>query len=151
LPEVSMPGVRLSANDALSDSAPAWGLNAFDRITAIEEPPPPAPQQRTGPAQLKAAPAVDKGGVSEGSQGPVISRTEPTYPVGAEKFNVSGRVEVRVTISETGRVKNAVAISGHLLLRDAAVQAARKWVFSPTTVNGVPVETHIVLTFDFKK
>jgi protein TonB len=92
---------------------------------------------------------VDKRGVSEGSQGSVIIKAEPTYPPGAEKFNASGPVEVRVTVSETGRVKNAVAISGHLLLRAAAVQAARRWVFTPTTVDGVPVQTQIVLTFDF--
>ncbi len=148
-PDVGPLEVRLSANNAQADSAPAWGLDAFDPITAIAEPPPPAPRPRTEPPPTAPAPSVDKRGVSEGSQGSVIIKAEPTYPPGAEKFNASGPVEVRVTVSETGRVKNAVAISGHLLLRAAAVQAARRWVFTPTTVDGVPVETQIVLTFDF--
>jgi protein TonB len=56
---------------------------------------------------------------------------------------------VRVTISVTGRVTKAIAISGHPLLRDAAVDAARRWVFEPTMVDGNPVETELVLTFDF--
>jgi TonB family protein len=151
LPEAHMPRVELAANNVYVAVTPAWGVEEFGHLTEIEELPPPALQPRTEPAQLKAAPSVDKRGVSEGAQGSVIIKAEPTYPPGAEKFNASGRVEVRVTISETGRVKNAVAISGHLLLRDAAVRAARKWVFTPTTVDGVPVETQIVLTFDFKK
>lgn len=148
LPEVNTAEVRLPTNDEHMVLAPAWGWDAFGRATAIEEPP-PAPQPRPEPASTAPAPAVAERGVSEGSQGSVITKAEPTYPKGAEKFNASGPVEVQVTISETGRVKNAVAISGHLLLRDAAAQAARRWVFTPMTVNGVPVETQIVLTFDF--
>jgi hypothetical protein len=46
-------------------------------------------------------------------------------------------------------VTEAKAISGHPLLRDAAVEAALKWVFKPTTVNGVPVKTSMVLHFIF--
>jgi outer membrane biosynthesis protein TonB len=35
------------------------------------------------------------------------------------------------------------------LLRDAAVEAARKWGFKPTTLDSVPVRTRMVLNFDF--
>jgi TonB family protein len=48
-----------------------------------------------------------------------------------------------------GRVANARAINGHPLLRDAAVEAARKWVFKPKTLDGFPVTARIVLNFDF--
>jgi Gram-negative bacterial TonB protein C-terminal len=54
-----------------------------------------------------------------------------------------------LAFSETGRVTNVRAISGHPLLRDVAVEAARKWVFNTTTLDGVPVTTRIVLNFDF--
>jgi protein TonB len=56
---------------------------------------------------------------------------------------------VQITISVTGRVTAAKAISGHPLLRDAAEAAARQWQFEPTTINGVPMETKLVLTFEF--
>jgi protein TonB len=64
-------------------------------------------------------------------------------------MNAAGPVEVQVTISEEGRVIEAKAISGHLALRNAAVDAARKWVFTPTTLNGVPVRVQSLLTFVF--
>jgi TonB family protein len=57
---------------------------------------------------------------------------------------------VQVTISETGRVIDAKAISGHQALRPAAVNAAYKWVFKPTTVDGAAIKAQGVLTFDFK-
>ncbi len=64
-------------------------------------------------------------------------------------MNASGPVEVQITISEEGRVIEARAVSGHRLLQRAAVEAALKWVFKPTTLNGVPVQVRSVLTFIF--
>jgi TonB family protein len=80
----------------------------------------------------------------------VIKKAQPRYPPGAKRFNISGPVDVQVTISEAGSVIEAKAISGHSLLRGAAENATRQWVFKPATLNGVPVETQIVLTFVFK-
>jgi protein TonB len=84
------------------------------------------------------------------SWGGVISKAQPRYPPGAKKFNISGPVDVQVTISEEGRVIKAKAISGHPLLQAAAVEASRQWMFRPATLKGVAVETQIVLTFIFK-
>jgi TonB family protein len=64
-------------------------------------------------------------------------------------LNAIGTVEVEVTISEVGLVVEAKAISGHLALRSAAVEAARKWVFKPTIFSGAPVRIKGVLTFTF--
>jgi outer membrane biosynthesis protein TonB len=43
----------------------------------------------------------------------------------------------------------ATAISGHLALRSAAADAARKWAFKPAILNGAPVRVKSVLTFVF--
>jgi TonB family protein len=64
-------------------------------------------------------------------------------------MNVAGKVEVRVVISEKGRVIEATAISGHMTLRNAAEDAARRWVYKPATLDGVPVKTEAILTFTF--
>jgi len=46
-------------------------------------------------------------------------------------------------------VISARAISGHPLLKDAAVNAARGWKFSPTMLTGVPVKVIGTITFNF--
>jgi TonB family protein len=64
-------------------------------------------------------------------------------------MNAVGPVKVEIIISEAGLVVEATAISGHLALRSAAVDAARKWVFEPAIVNGAPIRVKSVLTFVF--
>jgi protein TonB len=58
-------------------------------------------------------------------------------------------VSVQVLVDEKGEVVNANAVSGHPLLRAAAVQAARKARFPVTKLSGVPVKVSGVLTFRF--
>ena len=58
-------------------------------------------------------------------------RVEPTYPPLAKAALISGAVLVEVTVDEEGKVIAARAISGHPLLKDAAVVVARGWMFQP--------------------
>jgi len=102
----------------------------------VETPPPPLPQE------------LEK--VSESMlQSRAINRVNPVYPSNVRKLNAAGTVQVEVTISEIGLVVEAKAISGHLALRSAAVEAARKWVFKPAIFNDAPVKVKGVLTFTF--
>ena len=78
-----------------------------------------------------------------------INRAEPVYPPLARAAKVSGSVTVEVTINEEGDVISARAISGHPLLRDSAIDAARKWRFNPTKLSSVPVEVIGKIVFDF--
>jgi len=163
LPEVSMSSVRLAPNNAYSTGTPLLTGEDFVQLMPIEAPepppaapppaaPPPAAPSRTTPATSNSTSTSNTerrdppGGVLQGAP---IFKPQPKYPQNARRFNASGKVEVRVTISITGRVIKATAISGHPLLRDAAVEAARRWQFEPTVVNGSPVETELVLTFEF--
>lgn len=118
-----------------------------DAIFETEDLPQPPEPPRLKPAgqiteKLKVLGTVSWGGV--------ISKAQPRYPPSAKKYNISGPVDVEVTISEAGRVTEAKAVSGHPLLRGAAEEAARQWVFRPATLKGVPVQTQIALTFVFK-
>jgi TonB family protein len=83
------------------------------------------------------------------SQSRAIIKIKPAYPQAAKKLNATGAVEVEVVISETGAVIEATAISGHLALRSAAVEAARKWIFEPARRDSAPVKVKSVLTFIF--
>lgn len=84
-------------------------------------------------------------------RGNAINKVKPLHPESAKKMNAYGPVEVQIIISEEGYVIEARAISGHLALRSAAVEAARKWVFKPTTVDGLPVKVESTLTFVFTR
>jgi|SRR5882672_4016449 len=162
LPEVNMPGVRLLANNAYVADLPAWSGEDFGQLMPIEEPAPTEPP----PAASASPNATSTAGSRESSEGPatsggikllgpvswggVITKVQPRYPPGAKRYSISGPVDVQVTISAEGRVTEAKAISGHPLLRGAAEEAARQWIFKPATLKGVPVETQVVLTFIFK-
>ena len=102
-------------------------------------PPTPTPEVKQGPTK-----------VSEGVlQGSAIRKQRPTYPPIAKAARVSGPVQVVVTISEDGKVIDAYAADGNPMLRQAAVDAARQWLFTPTTLSKVPVKVQGVLTFNF--
>lgn len=73
----------------------------------------------------------------------------PRYPPEARKAGAQGPVQVEVTVSETGKVIEAKAISGHESLYAAAEQAAKQWEFKPVEVSGAPVKMQGVLTFSF--
>jgi TonB family protein len=88
--------------------------------------------------------------ISEGVlQGIAITKFMPAYPQTARSMNAYGKVEVEITISEQGRVIEARAISGHPTLRSVATDAARRWIYKPTLLNGVPVKAQGILTFVF--
>jgi TonB family protein len=84
-------------------------------------------------------------------QGWAVKKIKPIYPASAKQMNAYGRVEVRIIISPEGKVIEATAISGHFVLRTAAVEAARGWVFKPTTIDGVPFNMESILTFVFAR
>jgi TonB family protein len=101
-------------------------------------PPPPAPK-----------PKINKpvsGGVLNGK---ATSLPKPPYPPAARAVRASGAVTVQVLIDEGGSVVSATAVSGHPLLRAAAVQAARGARFSPTQLSGQPVKVQGVITYNF--
>jgi len=107
----------------------------------IAEPPPPAPEPKPTPPR-----APISGGVLNGK---ALSLPKPAYPPIAKQARASGAVTVQVTISESGSVISATAISGHPLLRPAAVAAARGARFSPTKLSGQPVKVTGVITYNF--
>ena len=81
--------------------------------------------------------------------GKAISLPTPEYPLLARQAHASGSVTVEVTVDEEGNVISANAMSGHPLLRAAAVAAAQKAKFSQTRLNGELVKVTGVLTYFF--
>jgi TonB family protein len=97
------------------------------------------------PKDLKAGTVVS-GGVLNGK---ATSLPKPPYPPAARAVKASGSVVVQVLIDEKGNVVTANAVSGHPMLRAAAVSAARWAKFSPTLLSGRPVKVSGVITYNF--
>jgi len=110
-----------------------------------EPPPPPPPPKPTPEPTPKQIQKISSGVM----QGLAIEKPAPPYPPIAKAARASGAVLIQVLIGEDGRVEDAQVISGHQLLREAALAAAKRWKFRPTTLSGVPVKVQGVLTFNF--
>jgi TonB family protein len=79
----------------------------------------------------------------------ILSLPKPRYPAAARAINADGEVNVKAMIGERGNVVSAKAISGHPLLRAAAVSAARRAKFKlPAPIpDNVRVFVNIVYNF----
>ena len=121
-------------------SGPGAGtvVSAPTKVAIAEEPPPPEPKPTPR--------APISGGVLNGK---AISLPKPGYPAIAKAAHASGTVVVQVLIDENGNVVSANAVSGHPLLIQAAVSAARQAKFSPTKLSGQPVKVTGVIQYNF--
>jgi TonB family protein len=108
-------------------------------FSTASEPPPPS-------STSSGKPRLISGGVLNGR---ATTLPKPSFPPAARAVRASGAVSVQVLIDENGNVVSAAAVSGHPLLRAAAVQAAREATFSPTRLNGQPVRVSGVITYNF--
>jgi periplasmic protein TonB len=133
-----------SGRGQLVDGGSPTGLSSAPttRDTGGDEPAPPPPP----PPTPKPAPKTVSGGVLNGK---ATSLPAPVYPPAARAVRAGGAVTVQVLIDESGRVVSANAVSGHPMLRAAAVGAARSARFSPTLLSGQPVKVSGVITYNF--
>ncbi len=81
--------------------------------------------------------------------GNALSLPQPGYPAAARAVKAGGVVNVAVKIDEEGNVITAVATSGHPLLRQAAVEAARKAIFKRTLLSGQAVSITGLIVYNF--
>ncbi|MCP4216561.1 MAG: energy transducer TonB [bacterium] len=75
---------------------------------------------------------------------------EPIYPSGALRKKIQGDVVLEVVTGPDGHVEKATVLSGHQLLREAAVKAAMQWVHDPTPVDGKPASRVFTVTLNFE-
>jgi len=73
----------------------------------------------------------------------------PVYPSEARQLHVQGTVVLQATINEHGQMEDLKLVSGSPLLAQSAIEAVRKWRYSPYLLNGKPIkkETQINITF----
>lgn len=108
-------------------------------------PPPPPPPVAPSPSRLRVS-----AGVAEGM---LIQKTDPVYPPLARAARISGTVVLQAVISKSGSIDDVHVLSGHPLLVQAALDAAKKWRYRPFLLNGEPLEvqTTVSVVFDLNK
>ncbi|HVO12489.1 MAG TPA: energy transducer TonB [Vicinamibacteria bacterium] len=106
-------------------------------VGGLPDAPPPPPQQ-----------AVRVGGqIKEPKK---LKDVKPLYPDIAKQARVQGVVILECTISPAGRVSDVKVLRGIPLLDQAALEAVKQWVYTPTLLNGVPVAVIMTVTVNFK-
>jgi TonB family protein len=76
-------------------------------------------------------------------------KVNPLYPATARNVRLTGVVTVYLVINENGVVETVQRTSGPQMLRQAAVDAAKRWKFQPTMVDGQPVRVAGYISFNF--
>ena len=79
-----------------------------------------------------------------------LSAPQPVYPELAMMAKLQGIVVIEATVNERGRVVNASVLQGAPMLTEAALEAVKKWVYTPTLVNGVPTPIIMTVTVHFR-
>ena len=102
--------------------------------TTVMAPPPPAAPVRVG-GDIKAPTK--------------IKNANPVYPAIARAARMSGMVILEAVIDKEGNVKDLKVVRSAGVLDQAAMDAVSQWKYTPTTLNGQPVEVIMSVTVNF--
>jgi protein TonB len=79
----------------------------------------------------------------------VISSPDPLYPTTARAQSVEGVVVMDALVDAVGNVAEVKVISGPVLLRQAAMDALRRWKYQPARLDGQPTAVHTNVNIRF--
>jgi len=85
---------------------------------------------------------------AQGVEGRKLKKSvKPNYPDIAIKMRVEGVVKVEAVVGRDGTVTNVIVVSGHALLKPAAVDCVKQWEYEPgSDTSLVPIEVNFKLT-----
>ncbi len=139
---------RSQALNAVTNKIPNPFAAKPDSAAGPEAAAPDANPPATAPPS--ASPTTELQLVSAGSlSGRETKRVTPSYPQAAKSHSITGTVRVFAIIDEAGKIW-ITNTDGPALLKNAAEDAARRWIFPPSTFNGKPVRIAGYLDFEFK-
>ena len=76
----------------------------------------------------------------------LASLDAPNYPQLAKTARIQGAVVLKIKINEQGNVTSATSVSGHPILKDAAIANVRTWRFTQPA-DGKPVEMEVTYKY----
>lgn len=80
----------------------------------------------------------------------VLSEVQPIYPKIAREKQMEGVVVLDVLIDELGNVRQVTVIESEEVFKAAAIEAMKKFKFTPANVNGLAVAVKIRYVIRFK-
>lgn len=145
-PPAPKPRPPVPSPQLLAEATPSEPLASAPAPVSTPEP--------VAPAVTPAAPlALPVGPVALGGELAVVcpQRRAPAYPAQSRRLGETGKVILRVTLDERGKVAKAMLerSSGYPRLDEAALGAVREWQCTPARRNGQPVEATALQPFNF--
>jgi protein TonB len=136
-PEAAVPSVGEGVPGGVEGGVPGGVVGGVvGGLPEAPPPPPPPPQQ----------PIRVGGNIKTPNK---VRDVKPVYPPIAQSARVQGVVIIEATIGPDGRVKDAKVLRSIPLLDQAALDAVKQWVYTPTLLNGVPVPVIMTVTVNF--
>lgn len=145
-------------------------MKPADRPRVAEQPPVPSVSEHAAPvvAPKPVEPVAQGAGSTKsaapGARGPLdnvpfgsatgpnfLNRALPVYPFAAKRMNREGKVVLRLTIDEHGRLLQTEVVQGaDYGFTEAAVEAVKKSTYRPARRDGIPVLSRALLPIRFE-
>ncbi len=81
----------------------------------------------------------------------VAKKVAPEYPTAARQLNISGSLEVSITVDEAGSVVDAKVLKGNAMFSSSSMAAVKQWKFTPMVQDGAAKSFTSVIVFNFTK
>jgi protein TonB len=143
LPEVERATAPSAITDPFGIPGSPIDTGAFgdsSKMIDLPPPPPPPPSRPAGPVragELLVAPRK-------------LVDVRPVYPEIARAARIEGTVILEAVLDRKGRVSQVRVAQSSPLLDQAAIDAVRRWQYSPSVLHGQPVEVLMTITITFK-
>lgn len=138
-----------SSGSGQADPAPALDASAENEsgelpaLGASAAVAPPAPDAPEGPVRIRVGGAV--------KPPRLLSSAMPVYPSIARDTGIDGDIVIDTTIDASGNVTAMKVVSGPPVLRQAALDALRRWKYAPSMLNGQPIPVQMTVTVRFHR
>jgi TonB family protein len=147
--EAGLPGFRTLRHEfALSDAAD-WNRAVTLQVGQLQETVVVSANRSAGGAAAAASGPIRVGGNIRPPR--KVTHVNPVYPASMQDAGLSGVVPLEAIIDRDGVVSSVRVLSAqaHPDLAAAAVDAVRQWRFTPTLLNGQPVEVAMTVSVRF--
>jgi len=138
--EYNAPEIVLQPNREFSQNItlkPGW---VTEEVNVVAE----------GRARTEKSPRVRLGGGIQAAR--LLNKVQPTYPATAKAAGIEGTVILNAIIGMNGTPLSLRVMNSEVdpELAHAAVEAVSKWRYSPTLLNGEPIEVDTTIIVNFK-